>query len=1127
MAKKNLSGQKKPEISEKLPLTNLVEQCNNLHEAGDTLGAIELYRSWVKKDRSPSIWIAYFNLGMLCGTIGDDESAINSYRSAIAANPNLPHARINLGILLEKNGKVREAIQEWRNAVKILDASPTPNGDLLCPALNNLGRCFESLQEYKDAEEALGRSLAVRSDQKAAIYHRIYLRLKQCAWPAYSSLPSLTLEDQIKSSSMISMISLWDDPPLLLERARQFVADNCPLITYSLSEGVNYNHKRLRIGYLSGDLCTHAVGLLTVGLFESHDRNNFEVFAFSWSREDKTKFRERIIKSFDRYVDISQFSDADAAKLIRHQEIDILVDLQGLTLGYRSGILASRPAPIQITYLGFPGTSPLQGVDYILADRYLIPEPERDFYAEKVIYLPNCFQISDQHRDVDVTLDRASQNLPETGFIFCSFNNNYKISESVFAVWMQILHKVEGSVLWLIADNPWAEINLKDAAKKAGIDTARLIFTKRTSPAKYLARYPLADLFLDTYPFGGGTTANDALWMNLPVLTHPGRTFSSRMAGSLLINLGMPELIVDTWEDYEQKAIEIGKNPILAKELRDKLIRCKKETDVFDTVKKTRHIEKVFFELTNRQPIAAELADAVSSVEPVNLPAKITTGNAEQMQSPLVIELPTDEEKLPQINSPESPSSGKIRLAIYTIVTKDEESLYDILSESSIDTETDLEIHFYCFTDRRNLSAPTWLGQKTETKTPVDYRTPWRRFIQLESSFVPTEKLFSGPKARPYQFLADYDYSLYLKNGTQLKRLPILADLTGSLFKTLRRTKAVSLIEAADNLIRSGFGQSDSVARQMSYYKKRKLLDSRFVTVDDSVLLRKHGDYYVKKLGEMWWEQILVFSDYDFLSLDLCLALSGCRVDFFYEKEVDNNLFDFSIKLPETILDNFDADRYAWQWREDFYARSQPRKHFLTHAEPGESYDRFVSWFDYFCDRERSSLGTLTPPSRKLAPIISHCLATNPVSRLLLAGVSCEHPFAIDSEELIAARSAISGYTQNRATVTLAMISEPELYESASFQAATTGASGFNLILVIGLPAAAYANALHKFVALLAQGATLIVVFNEKLLFDQITEMYKPVKAMGKLEIFHSHHIMSEWLIPSSAFLFTANTKIK
>jgi predicted O-linked N-acetylglucosamine transferase (SPINDLY family) len=339
------------------------------------------------------------------------------------------------------------------------------------------------------------------------------------------------------------------------------------------------------------------VAMLTVELFECHDRKHFEVYGYCWTNEGDSPLRQRVIKAMDHFERIDTLSDESAARLIRDHEIDVLVDLQGQTLGARANLLAYRPAPIQVTYLGLPATTGLPSIDYVIADRFLIPEDEVGFYSEKPLIMPDVYQVSDRQRQVAAIPSRPDCNLPADGFVFCSFNNNYKYTPDVFDTWMNILRRVPGSVMWLLADNPWAEVNLKNEARTRGIDVDRLIFAPRVVPEQYLARYALADLFLDSFPFNAGATANDALWMGLPVLTRSGRSFSSRMAGALLTAANLPELITYDLRDYEDKAVTLAQDPDQCRRLREHLREVRTAGVLFDTPRFVRHLEQHFTRL--------------------------------------------------------------------------------------------------------------------------------------------------------------------------------------------------------------------------------------------------------------------------------------------------------------------------------------------------------------------------------------------------------------------------------------------------------------------------------------------------------------------------------------------------
>jgi predicted O-linked N-acetylglucosamine transferase (SPINDLY family) len=365
--------------------------------------------------------------------------------------------------------------------------------------------------------------------------------------------------------------------------------------------------ERIRVGYLSGDLHMHAVGLLTAELFELHDRVRFEVHAFDWTPESNQPQRQRLLAAFDRVTRIAGVDDDAAARQIAEAGIDVLVDLQGLTNGARPAILVQQPAAVQVSYLGLPGTSAIPGVQWMIADRFVMPEALLPYCTEKPLYLSSCYQVSDRKRLVSSPPVRANYALPEDAFVFCSFNNNHKITEQVFAAWMRILAAVPGSVLWLLADNDTARANMRSAARAHGIDEVRLVFAPRVSPAEYLARFTLADLVLDTFPFNAGTTASDCLWMGTPILTRAGRTYISRMAGSLLHAVGLPELVTETLADYERLAIALGRTPARVASMKRFLAEHGRASPLFDVPRIVREIE-AHFERLAREARAITLA---------------------------------------------------------------------------------------------------------------------------------------------------------------------------------------------------------------------------------------------------------------------------------------------------------------------------------------------------------------------------------------------------------------------------------------------------------------------------------------------------------------------------------------
>jgi predicted O-linked N-acetylglucosamine transferase (SPINDLY family)/SAM-dependent methyltransferase len=586
-----------------------------LQESGQVPAAIGLYRAWIDHTPSPLIYAACFNLAVVLSNAGDDAGAEAILRKALTHNPHFVEARLNLGTLLERTGRPDDALATW-NAILTDPIEPDikTNPTLYVQTLNNLGRLLEIRKRYPEAEAKLAMSLRVDPQQSNVMTHWVHLRQKQCEWPVYSGLEHISTSTMMDGTSALAMLSASGDPAQQLAAARRFVNEKVNAAVAPLTGQYGYNHGRLRIGYLSSDFCSHAVSILTAELYELHDRSKFEVYAFSWSREDGSPIRARVVKAMDHYIRIDAMTDEQAARAIRAHEIDILVDLHGLTLGARPNILAYRPAPVQLTYLGFPGSTGLPGVDYVIADEFLITPEMAEHFTEKPLYLPDTFQINDRQRLIAAKPTRASVNLPEDAFVFCSFNNNFKFTPDLFTVWMNILRRVPNSVLWLVADYPEVRENLYRYAEEAGIDRKRIIFNSRAVPAEYLARYQLADLFLDTFPFNAGTTASDALWAGLPLLTCAGQTFSSRMAGSLLRAVDLPQLITYNFADYEEKAVALANDPARVASMKRQLVANRLTCALFDSPRFVRNMEIALQKVV--KPAAPRLAAPEHAVRP-------------------------------------------------------------------------------------------------------------------------------------------------------------------------------------------------------------------------------------------------------------------------------------------------------------------------------------------------------------------------------------------------------------------------------------------------------------------------------------------------------------------------------
>jgi len=380
-----------------------------------------------------------------------------------------------------------------------------------------------------------------------------------------------------------------------MQCAQIFSRDRYPVSAQPVWRSERYNHAKIRVAYLSADFRHHPMAYQMAGLFESHDRSRFETTAISFGADPNDDFRKRLGASFDFFFDVQAKSDRDVALLLRELEIDLAIDLMGYTNSSRAGILSFRPAPIQVNFVGFAGTLGADHLDYIIADRYIIPKHKRLFYTEQVVYLPDTYWPTDSGRLIDErTPARGEVGLPETGFVFCCFNQNWKIAPPVFDVWMRLLQRVNGSVLWLVEDNAAAARNLRQEAERRSIAPDRLVFAPRVKLDEYLVRLRLADLFLDTLPFNAHTTASDALWAGLPILTCAGSSFAARVAGSLLNAIGLPELVTDSLEDYEALALKLARDRNRLAQIRARLARNRQIFPLFDTSLFCRHLESAY-----------------------------------------------------------------------------------------------------------------------------------------------------------------------------------------------------------------------------------------------------------------------------------------------------------------------------------------------------------------------------------------------------------------------------------------------------------------------------------------------------------------------------------------------------
>jgi len=578
-----------------MPLNQLMERAQALYAAGAGETAAKLYETWIEHTASPLRHVACFNWGTVLSALGRNDAAEAAYTRALEFQASFPPARLNLGHLLERRGDSAGALAQWAQVVADTETVLPSTVEFRLHALNNGARLLEHLKRYPEAEALMRRSLALRAPQFDVIQHYVHIRQRQCEWPLYEAIGDVTPNQLLMGTSPLAMMSVTDDPAVQLLAAQRFVHERVPKPpAAAMHAAMPPRTGRIKVGYLSGDLHHHAVGLLTAELFELHDRSRFEVFGFCWTAESNTPQRQRLLKAMDHHVRLAGVDDLTAAKLIAQAGIDVLVDLQGITNGARPAILGHRPAPVQVSYLGLPGTSALPGVDWLIADRFVMPPALLPYCTEKPIYLPHCYQVSDRKRDVAAKPERATYKLPEDAFVYCSFNNTFKFTEEVFASWMRVLQQVPKSVLWLLADNDPARENMLRQADAHGIARERLIFAPRVSPQEYLARFALADLMLDTFPYNAGTTASDALWMGTPIVTLAGRSYISRMAGSLLTAVGLPDLITETLADYETLAVNIGRQPLRAASYKRYLAEHGRASPLFDVPQIVRDIETEF-----------------------------------------------------------------------------------------------------------------------------------------------------------------------------------------------------------------------------------------------------------------------------------------------------------------------------------------------------------------------------------------------------------------------------------------------------------------------------------------------------------------------------------------------------
>jgi predicted O-linked N-acetylglucosamine transferase (SPINDLY family) len=539
---------------------------------------------------------AYCNLGSILIDLNRYEEALKNINHAILLNPNYAEAYNHRGNALKNLKRLDEALVTYDRAITL-----KPD---YAEAYSNRGVTLQDLKRLDEALASYDRAIALKPDINFILGSSLHTKMGLCLWDDLSHhLNDLThkINNNKKVAIPFALLALFDHPEMQKKTAEIYVKKIYPQL-HVLPKIDRYSkHSKIRLGYFSADFHNHATMHLMAELFESHNKDKFELIAFSFGPDNQDESRQRAFLCFDQFVDVRFKSDREIAVLARTMEIDIAVDLKGYTQDCRTGIFAEGSAPIQVNYLGYPGTMAVDYIDYLIADRTLIPEDKQPYYSEKIVYLPNSYQVNVSKRTVTETaLTRQELGLPDTGFIFCCFNNNYKITPTTFAGWMRILTAVDGSVLWLFESNSSAVKNLRKEAVKLGINEERLIFAEYIPIADHLNRIQMADLFMDTLPYNAHTTTSDALRMGLPVLTLIGESFASRVAASLLNAVNLPELITTTQEQYESLAIDLALHPEKLKALKEKLANNLPTAPLYNTPLFTQHLESAYLTMYDR-----------------------------------------------------------------------------------------------------------------------------------------------------------------------------------------------------------------------------------------------------------------------------------------------------------------------------------------------------------------------------------------------------------------------------------------------------------------------------------------------------------------------------------------------
>ena len=543
------------------------------------------------------LWAAYASAQQ---SLGLRDEALASYDQALAVKPDYIEALVNSGALLRETHQHLAALERFNKVLTI-----NPNYE------SALGNCAILLTEFKRSEQAIAmfqRLLAINPRYDYGQGLLSYERLHACDWTDFDASSARIVEGVRNGERVcksLGFMALSDSAEDHQRCARIFASHRFPPAA-PLWKGERYKHDRIRIAYISPDLREHPVGHLMAGIFEHHDKRRFETIAISLGIDDSSRLRTRMLNAFDHFVDARQMNTRQIAQVMRDMEVDVAIDLAGYTSDSRTDVFSHRPAPVQANYLGYPGTLGLDCMDYIIADRHVIPPEHQAFYDEKVVYLPDAYLPTDSGLQIaERTPTRAECGLPDEGVVFCSFNHDYKISPHIFDVWMSLLRQVPGSVLWLMSRNELSQKNLRQHTERLGVSAERLVFAQRVPRVEdHLARYRQADMFLDTHPYNAHTTAADALMAGLPIVTCMGQAFPARVAGSLLHAMGMPELITHSLADYEALALALAKDPARLADIKARLAHKRANTPLFDTPSFCRNLEAIYTAMWRKAQLA-------------------------------------------------------------------------------------------------------------------------------------------------------------------------------------------------------------------------------------------------------------------------------------------------------------------------------------------------------------------------------------------------------------------------------------------------------------------------------------------------------------------------------------------